>query len=147
MPDITSANSVLVLQVPDYMPVAVQIQGFATDDIFSVARTVPVETQLGVDGFFAGGFVYTEKRMEIMLNAASPSNDWFEQLNQGMEAFIQAYEVFGTLTLPSLRKSFNLDTGFLTGFPPLPDAKRTLQTRRYELTWRRIAAAPITVAG
>lgn len=147
MPDITSANSVITLSVPDYMPVPVQLQGFATDDVFSTARTVPVETQLGVDGFFAGGFVFTEKRMELMLNAASPSNDWFEQLNLGMEAFIQAFEVFGVLSLPALRKTFTLDTGFLTGYPPMADAKRVLQPRRYELTWRRIAISPISVAG
>lgn len=147
MPDITSANAVLTLAAIGILSVPQRIQGFATEDIFSVARVTPVETQMGVDGDLSAGFVFTEKKMEITLMAGSPSNSFFDALQSGQEAAIQPFELSGVLTLPSTGLQAVLVTGWLTGYSPLPNGKRTLQPRVYEITWQNINISPISSAG
>lgn len=147
MPDITSANAILVLSAPDALAVATPIQGFATEDIFTLARVVPVETMMGVDGNLSAGFVYAEKKLEITLMAGSPSNDWFDAIAAIQEANLQAVVIQGVITLPSLGKSYSLINGFLTGWPPIADGRRILQPRRFETTWEGIRVSPVGAAG
>jgi hypothetical protein len=151
MPDITAANAILILSASDaqgnVLLTSQQIQGFATDDIYTMARTTPVETRMGVDGTLSGGFIFTEKKVEYTLAASSLSNSFFDALNDAMEGQIMAYELTGSLSLPSLGIYFTKTTGFLTGYSRLPDAKKVLEFRRYEITWQGISGAPITSAG
>lgn len=145
--DITSANSVLIFAVPLLLPVPQQIQGFSTDDIFSTARVTPIETRMGVDGNLSGGFIPTEKKMEITLMAGSPSNAFFDALQGGQNAAFAAFSIVGSITLPSIGMFFTLTNGFLTGYPPISDAKKVLEPRRYEITWENIVGIPVTAAG
>lgn len=147
MPDITSANAVLTLSVTDFLPVPQRIQGFATDDIFSVGRVAPVETMMGIDGNLSAGFLFTEKKMEITLMAGSPSNSFFDAVQQAQEAAVQPLTITGVLTLPSRGKSYNLVNGFMTGYPPTENAKKVLQPRQFEITWENIQASPVGSGG
>lgn len=147
MADITSANSVLIFSVPLLLPVPQQIQGFSMEDIFSIAPIVPVETMMGLDGNLSGGFVPNSKKMEITLMAGSPSNAFFEAINAGMYATYQALQIIGSLTLPSIGQFYTLSNGYLTRYPPTADGRKTLQPRRYEITFENIIGIPITLAG
>jgi hypothetical protein len=147
MPDITSANATLILSAPDAIGVPTPIQGFSTDDIFSTTRVKPVETMMGIDGTLSAGFLYTEKPMEIVLMAGSPSTYFFEAVQATQEAGVFAVELSGVLTLPSLGKAYQLIQGYLTGYPPTSDGKKVMQPVRYELTWQNIQAMPIGQAG
>lgn len=147
MPDITSANAILTFVVADLLPVPQQIQGFSTDDIFSTARVTPVETMMGIDGNLSAGFVYTEKKMEITLMAGSPSNAFFEAIQAAQEAGVGALEIDGMISLPSLGVAYAMGPGYLTGYPPIADAKKVMQPRRYEITWQSIVPSPIGIAG
>jgi len=91
--NITSANAGLILSVPLLLPVQTQIQGFETDDIFDTGDVVPTETRMGVDGFFVGGFVFTEKPMTITLSPASPSCAFFESWQSAQQAALLAAPV------------------------------------------------------
>lgn len=147
MPDITSANAILTFAVPDYLPTPQQIQGFSTDDIFTTTRVTPVETMMGVDGLLSAGFLFTEKKMEITLMASSGSTSFFDQLQAGQEAAVQAFSITGIITLPSLGLSYNLVNGYLTGYPPISDARKVLQPLKYEITWQDITPSPVSFAG
>jgi hypothetical protein len=147
MPDITSANAVLTLAAIGVLSVPQQIQGFATDDIYTVAPVSPVETMMGIDGDLSAGFVYTEKKMDITLMAGSPSNAFFDALQAAQEAAVQPFELSGVLTLPSNGIQAQLVTGYLTRYPPLPNGKKVLQPRVYEITWQNINISPVSAAG
>lgn len=147
MSDITSANAILVFAVPDYLPVPQQIQGFSTDDIFSTDSVTPIETMMGVDGQLSAGYLFVEKKMTVTLMASSPSNFFFDQLQAGEDAAVQAFAITGVITLPSLQMSYNLINGYMTGYPPIADAKKVMQPRKYTITWQAIQPSPISVAG
>ncbi len=147
MASITDADTVLVLGLPLILPTPQQIQGFSTDDIFSSAPFSPVHVQMGVDGNLSGGFVPVEKKTEIMLQADSPSNDFFDSWEALQEANLTAYICAGILTYPSLGRTFTMTKGFLTNYSPIASSKKTLQPRRYEITWQTIIGVPITSAG
>jgi len=147
MPDITSANAVLTLAVIGVLSVPQRIQGFSTDDIYSVPAVTPVETEMGIDGALSAGFLYTKKMMDITLMAGSPSNDFFDALQAAQEAAVQPFELSGMLVLPSRGLQAVLTTGFLTRYPPLPNAKKVLQPRVYEITWQNINISPVSSAG
>ena len=146
MPDITSANAVLTLAAIGVLSVPQQIQGFSTDDIYSVAPVSPVETMMGIDGNLSGGFLFTEKKMEITLMAGSPSNSFFDALQAAQEAAIQPVILSGMLTLTSTGLQAVLTVGYLTRYPPVPNGKKVLQPRVFEITWQDINVSPVSAA-
>jgi hypothetical protein len=136
------ADAVLTLSVGIIIPQPQQLQGFAVDDVFDIPSIKSVETLMGVDGILSGGFVYTEIRQEIMLQADSLSNGLFDTWWTQMQATKSVYVASGGVRLPSIGTKFTMTNGFLTGYKPAPAGKRVLQPRRYELTWGRIAPSP-----
>lgn len=140
---VTSANAILTLSVPGVFQVPTRIQGFATDDIFGSETLKRVTTMMGVDGILTGGFNFVEFKQTIHLMADSRSGDFFDQWDAFMGTLIDAYPAFGAITLPSLNRSFVLTKGFLTGYKPLPDGKKQLQQRDFEVTWEKIIGNPI----
>lgn len=143
MGSITSANAVLTLAQPILFPVPVQLQGFAADDVYDIDQIKSVETVMGVDGILSGGFVYVEVMQNITLQADSASNDFFDTLWAQMQAAQDIYPISGLVILPSILTKFAMRNGFLTGYKPAPDAKKTLQPRKYQITWNSIAPAPL----
>lgn len=140
---ITAANAVLTLFQAILFPAPVQIQGFATDDVYDMDPIKSVETMMGVDGLLSGGFVYAEMVQNISLMADSESNDFFDTLWTQMQAAQDTYPLNGLIILPGIGSKFVMTRGFLTGYPPSPAAKKVLQPRKYQITWNRIAPAPL----
>lgn len=143
MGTITSANAILMLSQATIFPVPQQLQGFAADDIYDIDQVASVETQMGVDGVLSGGFVWTAITQNIVLQADSRSNDFFDALWMQMQATQDVYPLNGILSLPSIQSKFTQTRGFLTGYTPAPAGKRVLQPRRYTITWERVAPALI----
>lgn len=138
---ITSANAVLMLSVPLLFPIPQQIQGFSTDDIYNIPSIKSVEVLMGVDGVLSGGFVYVAIPQTITLQADSLSNDFFDTWWTQMQATQGNYEANGLIILPGIETKFTQTKGFLTGYPPAPAARKTLQPRQYEITWESIVPA------
>lgn len=143
MATLTAANSVIMIGFIDLFPAPQQIQGFEVDDIFSTESVTSVETKMGVDGFLSAGWVPTEKKMSFIIQADSASADMFDAVQQAQEAVREAYEAFGVIELPSLGKSYAMVRGFLTGYVPIPSAKKLMQARTFVMTWGSIFPAPI----
>ena len=59
-----------------------------------------------------------------------------QQVNQ------EVFEGNAVITLPALGQKWVLTKGFLTSYPPIPDAKKVLQSRAFGITWERVRPAP-----
>lgn len=143
MATLTSANAVLRLGVASIFPNAQQIQGFDTDDAFATARVTPAQTKMGVDGKLSGGYVPTEKKTTIFLQADSASNQFFDTWQAQQDAAQESFVAFGIIIIPALSQSFALTRGFLTGYPVMSTAKKIMQRLEYEITWESILGSPI----
>lgn len=143
MTDISSANAVLTIAIATLFPNPQQIQGFGVDDVYDIAQVKNVETLMGVDGVLSAGFVYKERVQTITLQADSASNSIFDIWNAQQEANLVTYPAQGVIRLPAIATKFVQTRGFLTGYKPAPKAGRILHARTYEITWQRIAPAPV----
>lgn len=132
--DITAANATFMLTQPVLFPVPQQIQGFAADDVFDLDEIESVETQMGVDGVLSFGFVWKPQLQSIMLQADSPSNNIFDEIQTNQQAANTAYPLNGIITLVAIQTKIILTNGILTGYK-LPGAKKLIQPRRYRITW------------
>jgi hypothetical protein len=142
MGDITSANSAILVSIPQLFPIPQQLQGFAADDIFDIPAIESVETLMGVDGVLSAGFVFKPLPMEVTLQADSALNGFFDQWWTQMQATLSTFAANGVIRLPAISTKFTLSNGFLTSYKPTPAAKKLLQPRRYMITWNTIAPAP-----
>jgi hypothetical protein len=138
---ITAADAVLTLSVPPLFTAPQQLKGFAADDVYNIPQIRSVETQMGVDGVLSAGFVYVPIPQEVVLQADSASNNFFDTWWTQMEATKTTYGASGIIILPGIGTKFAMLNGFLTGYTPAPAAKRVLQPRRFEVTWQTIQPA------
>jgi hypothetical protein len=138
MNTITSADAIFTLSISDLFDSPVQLQGFSTDDIFTTQPVQSAEVMMGVDGFLSGGFVYNPFVQTIALQADSLSNLVFDQWHQGQQAVSEVYVANGVIILKAIRRKFTMSRGFLTSYPPAPDAAKTLRPRRYGITWNNM---------
>lgn len=142
MGTITSADAVFTLGIQVLFPAPQQLQGFAADDVYGVAQIKSVEVMMGVDGVLSGGFVFVAVPQEITLQADSDSNDLFDLWWTTMQSTKGVLRATGLIQLPSIATKFVHTSGFLTGYTPIPGAKKLLQPRRYEVTWQSIVPVP-----
>lgn len=147
MADITSFNAVILISVPLLLPVPQQLQGFAADDIYDIARVAVTETSMGVDGTLSGGVVLAPIDQTFSMQADSPSISFFDAWYHGQIALGAVAPAQGNTTLTSVQTTFQQITGFLIDWDPMPAAKRILQPRRALVRWQSIIAIPVGIAG
>ena len=138
---LTSANSVLLVAVAGLFDVPLQLQGFATDDIFDVDNVQSTETAMGVDGRLSAGWVPAPIVQNITLQADSASVTIFEQWYGAQQSIREAYVANGSIFLPSVQRSYVMTRGFLTGYSPVASGKKMLQPRKFSITWEAISGA------
>ena len=138
---ITSANAVIFLTFVGLYP-PTQLQGFMADDIFDTDDVDPAEVVLGADGLLSGGWlpVMTPQRFSLMPN--SPSAPLFENVVLAQNAAQTIYQVNGTIALPAIRRKYSMLNGYLTKFKSIPDAKKVLQGRQFQITWNTVSPVP-----
>ncbi|MBI1213622.1 MAG: hypothetical protein GC190_19360 [Alphaproteobacteria bacterium] len=134
---LTAANCVFTLAVTGLFP-PVRLQGFATDDVFATNAMASAEAQMGVDGKLSAGFVYVPVEQSITLQGDSISNDIFDTWWRSQTTAAELFPAVGLIVVPAIRKQYAMNKGFLTSFPPLPDAKKLLQPRKFGITWESI---------
>lgn len=140
---LTVANSVIMLVIPDLFPVPQQLQGYAADDVMTTEAVDSVETVMGLDGLLSAGWMPTPKKQTFVLQADSPSTFMFDTWQQSQEAIRDAYIADAFITLLSIGRIFTCTKGFLTNYAAMPDARKILQPRRFQITWESILGAPI----
>ncbi len=146
MADITSANAIFTLNVPDVFGTSPQtLQGFATDDAFSTQEIEIGETMLGVDGIMSYAYLPYIIHMPIVFQADSLSiPNTMETWIQAETATKQKYKANATIVLPSLSKSYVFYNGVITRLTPTPNAKKYLGPQSYQIDWNYYAPQPYT---
>lgn len=141
--NITSANAVYTLLIPNVLLAAVQIQGFAADDIFDTEPLEAAEISMGVDGNLSAGFVFVPVQQGITLQADSASNDVFDLWRAQEYANKTKYFASGLVKLPAIGKKWTMVNGVLRTYPVTPNAGRTLKPRKFMITWQNMFPQPI----
>lgn len=142
MGKITAADAVITLAIATIFPSPRQLQGFAADDVTDVPQIKSVETVMGVDGVLSAGFVFVPVIQTITLQADSLSNAIFDQWWAQMQRDEDVFVAQGIVRFPAIGSKFVQNDGYLTGYKPMPGAKKLLQSRTYEITWNSIVAQP-----
>lgn len=128
---ITSANIVLTLGVVGLFDTPQTIRGFAPDAAVATQAATIGESQVGVDGFVAHGFVFGIMPIEVDLLANSPSIKFFDDWIAAELAVREKLLCFGTVAYPSVGKKFTFTDGGLAQHPGIIGAKKVLDTQKY----------------
>lgn len=140
---VTAADAVLLLTIDSLFPVPIQLQGFATDNIFDTDTIEQIETMMGVDGRLSAGWVAKSVTLGVNLQADSDSNAVFETWYISQQTARTAYVATMIARLPAINRSYALTRGFLKSFPPIPTAAKVLQPRKYTIEFEKMTLAPI----
>lgn len=144
---ISSPNAVITLTIPLVLPVPVQLQGFAADDVFDTDDVELAATLMGVDGILSGGFVNSITPWNITFQADSPSIPTFETWMAAQEAVQDVFPAQANVTLTTIGRSYQMITGFLVRGKRMPDVKKTLMPRKWRIDWQRVVPIPVGSAG
>lgn len=137
---LTTANSVLAMTTEALFPAAQILSGYAADNAFEPDAVENGEYSMGIDGRLSAGFVYNEIPFTLTLQADSESLKLFEQIYQ--------YEVSNrtklvnnlTVTLPSLRRRYDLKNGFMRSYKA-PAGQKILQPGVVAFVFARMEAS------
>jgi Tail fiber protein gp32 len=143
MSTITSANAVFSLVIPGVFNTPVILEGYATDDAFSSDAITKAEVVMGVDGQMSAGFVFSPIKMKIKLQADSNSIQIFEAWNAIQQSVKDLYFANAQITLIGPGAVYDLYKGALTTFKSIPDAKKMLQSRDFEITFESVTSAEV----
>lgn len=144
---ITSANSVLMLAIPDVFPTPQQIQGFGVDEAFDTEMAEMAVTMVGVDGEGVAGWVPREVTMTITLLPSSPSFLVFESWIAAMDNVREVLYASANIVIPSIQRKYAAQKGILSRYPQLPNVRRTLQNRQFEVKWLPGGGLPAITSG
>jgi hypothetical protein len=139
---ITGATAAYLLSIQGLYDLPQLLQGFAADDVFSTPAIKSAETLMGVDGFLSAGFVYAEIVQSISIQADSDSGALFDDWWAAQQAAEDIYYANATVGLKAIRRKWTMTRGVLTGYAPIPDVKKLLQPRKFEITWNAMSPAP-----
>lgn len=139
---LTVANSSMVLRVAGLFDAPVPLQGYAADDVFSAEPATHAETMMGLDGRLSGGWVPSERAVNIVLNGDSDSNLIFEQWASAERQLRDKLIANMTLTIFAINRVYVCTKGFYRTHSSMPDARRILQPRRYTIVFESIEGMP-----
>ena len=135
---LTAANSVILITIPGLYDIPQQLQGFATDDVFSSETVNPAETMMGVDGKLSAGWVPAEVKQTYNLQGDSDSIEIFEDWYAAQQTARELYRASGLASVTSVERKYTMRRGVLTGYSPTPSVKKVIQPRVFEITWEAV---------
>lgn len=138
MATLTTANSVFTLLAPAVFPAPQIIEGFATEDAFSVAQFESARAVMGVDAKMSAGFIPAVKELDVVLQADSISRRVFEQLLGVMERTREVIFLDAVIAMPGQGEIWNFTRGVITKAPKLPGAKKNAEPTTWQITWEDI---------
>lgn len=140
---LTTANSAATLLARGFFPTPFSLEGYSTDDSFSVDDVSPAEVFMGVDGKLSGGFVPQPKVVTFMFQADSPSLDRLDAIIAFQESQRENVIFDGTMFIQGTQDKTAMTKGFLTSYTPMANSKKTLQPRKFTFTFEGFTKAPI----
>jgi len=143
MASITAANSIVMISVINLIPAPIPLQGFSADDIFGAEDIDSAEVSMGVDGKLSSGFIHVAIKWNVMLQADSLSNLIFDNIYAAEQQIQEKYQIQGIVRLPSIGTQWIMKNGIMTSYNPMPTAKKTLQPRKFGITWESVSPAVV----
>jgi len=143
MASLTGATTVYQLAIENLFPAPQQLQGFAADDVFDTPSIQSAQVLMGVDGFMSAGFQFVEIKQSISIQADSDSNDIFDQWWEVQQQQQDVFFANAVVLLTALGKKWTMTRGVLTGYSPIPDVKKLIQPRKFEITWNSMSPAAV----
>jgi hypothetical protein len=144
MSTITSANSSFAIVIPGVYSAPRSIQGYATDDAFATEAIEKVETKMGIDGKLSAGYIFNPYKMSITLQGDSASFDIFTNWQLAQDAVREVIAAAATIIIPSIHYKFAMSNGYLSKFQAMPEAKKTLDPLKFEITWEKVIGARVS---
>lgn len=127
--NVTSADLQVVARCEIIAPQGVVVEGFADNEAINQDAGDFVESRMGVDGFFAAGFVWREKVLTMTLMPHSPFIEILRQCRGMMRNMVRPLQWDIDVTYPSLRGYgvvYNFRTGVYANGAELTAARNTL---------------------
>lgn len=143
MATLTTANSVLTLKVPNLFDIPVLIQGYATDDAFATEEVESAQNEMGVDGNLSSGYTPYPVPLTIHLQANSASNNIFDAWIAAEASAREKYAADATILIQGTGGLYTFSTGYLTKFVRMPEAKKILQPRQFQIYFQDCSLAPV----
>lgn len=137
---LTSANSILALGAVGLFPSPVVIQGFEVDDGVLSQAVSRIEQRQGLDGTLVAGKVFNPYVIDVHLmpGANDQSLQFFETVAATQEGTREVVQLFGTLEIPAIGRSYEFVNGYLTSETPFAAVRKTLQPIVFQLTFEQI---------
>jgi len=132
-----------MLSVANLFPVPVQIQGYAADDAFMAEEVETGETYMGVDGILSGGFTPYPIPLQIHLQADSVSNNFFDAWISAEAQAGEKYIAEATILIQGTGALYTFTRGFMRKSAVMPEAKKILQPRQFNIEFNSISLAPV----
>lgn len=139
---ITAANAVYSLTILGILQGPQVLQQYAADAAFDSTPINPVVVEMGIDAFMAQGYNPQPYAQGISLMANSISGAVFDAWATFMRTMKEAFPAQGVIILPSIQTKFLMINGALTDYQPVPNVARTLQPRKFTITWENFTAVP-----
>lgn len=139
---LTAANAIIMLGVTGLYDTPRRLQGFSADDVTDFDALAMGEASMGVDGRLSAGFVFNAVNQNITLQADSESNDFFENWQQAERQRREKYVAFGSILVKATGRRYTMTRGFLMNVTLMPAIRKTLQPRRFAMTWESVSAGP-----
>lgn len=143
MATLSNSNSKLALTVRGLYPVPQSIQGYATDDSFATNDVQPAQIMMGVDGRQSAGFVPYSTEFTVTLQADSPSLTFFDAVLEGQKAQKEVFIFDGTILIQGTGEKYAMTNGVVSSATPMATGKKTLQSRKFTITFESVTKAPI----
>lgn len=141
MATITSANSTFTLTATEVFPAPQNLQGYATDDAFAADAIDLAEAIMGVDGKLSAGYTPNPTKINVALQADSPSIAVFDAIISATKAGREVIFLDALIGLPATGANYTCTRGVITNASQLPDAKKTLQPQKYQITFESVTKA------
>lgn len=141
---LTSASSAwTMIAQAGPIPFPIKLEGFSTDNSFSVANQNPVQAEMGVDGKASFGYVPQLTVITFVFQATSPTLDKLDAILAYQKAQNEVVTWNGTGLIPGTGEKYALINGAMTEISPAVGGTKTLGPRTFVWTFEKFDKAPI----
>ena len=140
---LTTANATMMMTLP-ILPNPVEIEGFSTDDLANMDEVQYTENRKGIDGFKSSGYIEATRKLNVVLEATSPSIEWFNLWISAMKTAKESLPItLLTISCKALGCTFMCYNGTLENGKEIMDLKKTSQPITYKLDFENIVPVPL----
>ncbi|HHS9880595.1 TPA: phage tail fiber protein [Klebsiella aerogenes] len=136
--NITSADAVITLTIPNLYPSGFELEEFEAQNIFDMSDSDMAEKVRTADGKLLAGYVFGDLQWTFHLSPSSDSINYVNTWANTEKAAKTKFRCFGTIILPSLGMKYTMNNGVLMRWRWIPSAGRVMQPIPGMIEWESI---------